>query len=126
MSNMRQRASLLEQNITLKKENDELSKKLDKLAFDLNKHMIRMTKELQNLRRQPVVIIQKQENVETLPKQTKEIKSIESKPIHFIPTANTEGMKMKVSDIEKKKRKSNILCAAEKLLKIKETNNSGE
>jgi hypothetical protein len=115
MSNLRQRNTLLEENIKLKMEKEEANDKIDKLIHVISDKMDKMVSALEELKNKEAIIIQG-DGTKTVEKDGKVKKEDKTKP--FIPTADTSGMKLNVSPIEKKKRDSNLTGAADALSKL--------
>ena len=118
MSNLRQRGTLLEENIKLKKEQKAMNERIDDLTGVIEDKMGRMLDALNEIKdKDPVVVIKEGEGTVVEKKDGVE-KKHEYKPAPFIPTVDTTGMKVSAT-VEKKKRKTDLTGAADKLSKMK-------
>ena len=113
---MRQQESMITENMKLKKEQSEMNKKFDELLHIINDKMTLMTDALKNVtHKETTIIVSKEQDFEK-PQPT--INS--SSPI-FIPSANTNDLKMNMNDIKKKKSLNDL---GDTLSKLSELNKS--
>jgi len=115
MGNLRQRETLLQENNKLKKNQEEMNEKIDKVLSDVSKKMDKLTLALEEIKNKENVVVYR-DGEKTVVNDT--IKKNEYVPAPFIPSADTSGMKINVSTIEKKKRKTNLLDHVSKLSKM--------
>ena len=119
MGNLRQRSTLLEENIKLKREQSGSNDKMDALMSSINDTMGQMLSALNEIKNKEPVVVQgvTTKTTDTINEtETSTKRGYESKP--FIPSSDTSGMKMNVSTIQKKKRDSNLTGAADALSKL--------
>ena len=117
MSNQRQRAKLLEENIKLKKEKEEMNNKMDELLSLIDDKMSKMLDALNDIKNKEAVIVQSSGS-EIQEKDGSVKKATNVKP--FIPSSDAKSMKMNVSTIDKKQRQTDISDAASKLSKLQD------
>lgn len=110
--NLRERHNLLQENIKLKKEQSDLNKKFDRLMSSIEEKMTEMVDVLSEINTKPAIITT-QKSIDSLHTKTKD----DDIPM-FIPTADTSDLKISVSDVKKKIRKTNLDDAASKLSQL--------
>jgi hypothetical protein len=110
MSSLKQRTTLLEENIKLKRTNEDLVVKIDNLYNMVNYKFGALLHAIEKIESTPVTIHQ---NVVEKPDTSS--KKVDQSVRPFIPSADTQDMKMNIGTIKKKERKSNLSDSVSKL-----------
>jgi hypothetical protein len=114
--NLRQRESIMYENLQLKHEKAELEKKLSDLMIMLDTKMTMVVDVLNQIKDKPNITTQVRDDVL---KKIEKIESEKSTPM-FIPTPDSSNLKINVQDIKKNRRNSNIADSLDKLSKLQE------
>ena len=113
MATQKHTHSLLEENIKIRKEKEQNDSKLISLMSTIDKKLSIIIDILNEVRtKEPTNIIYEKMDIRSIPaEQTSETNM-------FVPSADTSHLKMNMSDISRKKTKSNISSTVGKLDKL--------
>jgi len=116
MSNLKQRHSLLEENIKLNNQKNDLHDKMNNLMSMMEKKMSEMVTALNDIKNKEVIVTTGSSKVSSQEEQSKIIKR--DTPV-FIPSSDTKELKSNISsEIQKKTRKTNLSDSLNKLAQI--------
>jgi len=115
MSNLKQRHSLLEENIKLNNQKNDLHDKMNNLMNMMEKKMSEMVTALNDIKNKEVIVNNIVSRSDSVQESSKVVKR--DTPV-FIPTADKTELKSNISDIQKKVRKSNLSDTLNKLAQI--------
>lgn len=115
MTNLRQRETVINENIQLKREKAELEKKLTDLMIMLDSKMSLMVDALNQIKDKPNGPSLSTTRLD-IPADKKEIRIDQP----FIPSPNSSDLKMNVQDLKKTTRKTNLQVSLDKLSQLEE------